>query len=295
MVMKRIALYHLETLLWINRLGSFAAAADRLNTTQPGVSARVRELETQLGVRIFRKEGRRMVLTVHGRQLVEDCEPHWSALERALLDIGGGSLQRGIVRIGTGEIVAASCLPAFLNAQKSRLPGVSLEVSVDLSARLLEQLLAATSDVVFLAGPVASPDIRSRAIGSVGLVWAASPGVAARMLADPAQTPPIWSLPRHSPLYRVMLASRAREGLAGVPVNTCNNVRALMDIVAADGGIALLPVSMAGPWLKAGTMVEVLARPAERITFEAAIRLRETDPLVLAIFEQTASLVLGEG
>src|SRR3546814_14165126 len=54
MSINRIAFYHLETLLWIARLGTFAAAAERLNTTQPAISARVRELENHLGTVLFR-------------------------------------------------------------------------------------------------------------------------------------------------------------------------------------------------------------------------------------------------
>ncbi|MEN9925330.1 MAG: hypothetical protein RL268_1456, partial [Pseudomonadota bacterium] len=68
--MRKLAIYHLETLLWIARLGTFRAAAERLNTTQPAISARVREIESQLGVEIFRREGRGVVLTARGRQLV---------------------------------------------------------------------------------------------------------------------------------------------------------------------------------------------------------------------------------
>ncbi|EJL24081.1 LysR family transcriptional regulator, partial [Novosphingobium sp. AP12] len=73
--MKRIALFHLETLMWIDRLGTFAAAAQRLNTTQPAISARVREIEEQLGVALFQREGRRMVLSARGRRLVQASEP----------------------------------------------------------------------------------------------------------------------------------------------------------------------------------------------------------------------------
>src|SRR3546814_18720347 len=58
MSINRIAFYHLETLLWIARLGTFAAAAERLNTTQPAISARVGELENHLGTVLFRREGR---------------------------------------------------------------------------------------------------------------------------------------------------------------------------------------------------------------------------------------------
>ena len=59
--MRKLAIYHLETLAWIARLGTFRAAAERLNTTQPAISARVREIESQLGIEIFRREGRGVV------------------------------------------------------------------------------------------------------------------------------------------------------------------------------------------------------------------------------------------
>src|SRR5690606_36928179 len=72
MSINRVSLYHLETLLWIDRLGTFSAAAERLNTTQPTVSARMRELEQRLGTALFRREGRAMSLTAAGRKLVRD-------------------------------------------------------------------------------------------------------------------------------------------------------------------------------------------------------------------------------
>ena len=56
MSINRVSLYHLETLLWIDRLGTFSAAAERLNTTQPAVSARMRELEQRLGSPLFRRD-----------------------------------------------------------------------------------------------------------------------------------------------------------------------------------------------------------------------------------------------
>src|SRR3546814_16354527 len=68
MSINRVSLYHLETLLWIDRLGTFSAAAERLNTTQPTVSARMRELEQRLGTALFRREGRAMSLTAAGRR-----------------------------------------------------------------------------------------------------------------------------------------------------------------------------------------------------------------------------------
>jgi DNA-binding transcriptional LysR family regulator len=288
--MKRVALYHIETLLWISRLGTFAAAAERLNTTQPAVSARVREIEAQLGLVLFRREGRRMRLTVRARKLVEDWEPIWSALEGSLLDISGSGFGRGVVRVGAGEIVAASCLPAFLIDLERHLPGVTIELAIDLTATMLEQLLAGTRDIVFLAGPVTSPKIRTRSIGGVELLWVATPAIYARMRREPGWLPTIWSLPRHSPLHGVMRTQL--EGLMpqSPPINTSNNVRMLIDIVVVGGGMALLPATMIHQELRAGTVCEVFGRPPDAVVFQAAIRSDTTDPIVLEIFKRTVDL-----
>lgn len=286
--MKRLAIYHIETLLWIARLGTYRAAADRLNTTQPAISARVREIEEQLGVALFRREGRNMVLTARGRALVADFEPLWAGFERALFrasDFGGAT---GIVRIGTGEIAAATCLPAFVSAVERDLPGVTLEIELDLTARMLQQLLAGTSDLVFLAGPVASPGVRTVALGAVGLVWVASAATAAAGGFD--RPLPVWSIPEHSPIHGAMRESLAQHGIVPPVIRTCNNVRALVDIVRAGQGAALLPETMIRAQLAEGTLVPVLPPPARQIRFEAAIRSAERDPLILELFRRVEGL-----
>lgn len=286
--MKRIALYHLETLLWIARLGTFRAAAERMHTSQPAISARVREIEEQLGIAIFRREGRNMVLTARGRRLVQECEPLWAGFEKVLLTASGFEGASGVVRIGSGEIAAASCLPGFVHAVERDLPGVTLELELDLTARMFQQLLGGTIDLAFLAGPVASPGIRTAPIGSVGLVWAASRAtVQAGGFARPL---PVWSIPDHSPLHGVTIDSLAAQGITPRSLGTCNNVRMLIDIVSGGGGAAVLPEPMIRPLLTAGTLAEILPRPARTIRFEAAIRQTESDPLVLELFRRAGEL-----
>ncbi len=285
--MKRIALYHFETLLWISRLGTFRAAAERMNTSQPAISARVREIEEQLGIAIFQRQGRNMVLTARGRRLVQECEPLWAGFEKVLLSASGFEGASGLVRIGSGEIAAASCLPGFVHAVERDLPGVTLELELDLTARMFQQLLGGTIDLAFLAGPVASPGIRTAPIGSVGLVWAASRAtVEAGGFASPL---PVWSIPDHSPLHGVTVDSLGAHGITPRSLGTCNNVRMLIDIISG-GGAAVLPEPMIRPLLADGTLAEVLPRPARTIRFEAAIRQTESDPLVLELFRRAGEL-----
>lgn len=286
--MKRIAIYHLETLLWIARLGTFRGAAERLNTTQPAISARVREIEEQLGIAIFRREGRNMVLTARGRRLVKECEPLWAGFEKALLTASGFEGATGTVRIGTGEIAAASCLPAYVHEIERDLPGVTLEIELDLTARMLQQLLGGMIDMAFLAGPVASPGIRTAGLGAVSLVWVA--GQETARAGGFAQNLPVWSIPSHSPLHGVMLETLAQGAITPRSISTCNNVRTLIDIVSGGGGAAVLPEPMVRPLMASGTLVEVLPRPARTIQFEAAIRATESDPVVLELFNRAAGL-----
>lgn len=287
--MRRISLYHLETLLWISRLGTFGAAAERLNTTQPAVSARIRELENQIGFRLFEKAGRTMALTVRGREFVRECEPLWASIERTFLQSGRFEGASGIVRIGAGEIAAASCLPPFFTALKADMPRVTFEVEIDLSHGLLQKLLGANCDLIFLAGPIASPQIEIAPIGAVDLAWVASPALPTDQGFDGA-SPTLWLLHRHSPIHGVARASLEAAGLKDATINTGNNARLLIDIVLAGGGVSLLPEIMVRDHLQSGKLVRLRPDLDRSVTFFAAIRAQERDPLVRDIFERASAL-----
>lgn len=289
--MIKLALHHFETLLWIARLGTFRAAAERLNTTQPAISARVREIETQLGTRMFRREGRGVVLTARGRQLVQDCEPLLAGFERALLEASGYAGASGVVRVGAGEIAASTCLPGFVAEAKRELPGVTLDVTVELTARMLLHLFGGTLDLVFLAGPVLDPALRSVPLGAIGLVWLASPAVAAAGgFACPLT---VWSLGQESPIHRMTLRSLERHGVSVRSIDNCSNVQTMLQIVAGGSGAALLPETMARRAMDEGALVEVLPRPREKIEFQAGVRADERDPLVLDLFERAGRHRIG--
>jgi DNA-binding transcriptional LysR family regulator len=196
-----------------------------------------------------------------------------------------------VVRIGSGEIAAASCLPGFVTAIERDLPGVALEVELDLTARMLQQLLAGRIDLALLAGPVVSPGMRSVPLGAVELAWVASRSTAeSGGFANPL---PVWSIPDHSPLHAVTVESLAANGIVPRSLCTCNNVRTLIDIVSGGGGAAVLPRSMVGAQLASGDMVEVLPSPERTIQFEAAIRSSESDPVVLELFRRASDLSVG--
>ncbi len=76
--MRKFSLAQLEAFLWICRLGTFHAAAERLNLTQPTVSLRIRELESALGARLFERRGNGMRLSAEGTILLRYAERAWT-------------------------------------------------------------------------------------------------------------------------------------------------------------------------------------------------------------------------
>lgn len=294
MAINRVALYHIETLLWIDRLGTYAAAAARLNTTQPAISARIRELEAHVGAELFRREGRSMSLTPAGRQLVRECGRLWGDLQSALLACGGFGEVSGVIRIGTGEIVAASCLPAFLSRLKADMPQVTLELEIDLTANLIQQLLTGRTDIAFAAGPVTHPALKFRSIGAVSLVWLANPEIAAAFReAAPDRMVPIWSLASHSPIHGRMRDAIAASALPNRPLNLCNNAQMMIDIAKAGGGIGIFPESMVRADMASGALVELEAMPPlEPVMFHVAMRAADNEPVTTEIFNRAGELRL---
>lgn len=296
MSISRIAFYHLDTLLWIARLGTFGAAAERLNTSQPAISARVRELENLVGKQLFRREGRTMTLTPAGRQLVRESEPLMARFQDIVQGTTSISDSSGIIRIGAGEIAAASCLPGFVAGLHQELPNVSLEIEIALTADLIQQILTGRTDLVFGAGRIAHPALRTTPIGSVGLLLLASPATVAKLKAGSnAGNVPIWSLSSHSPLYQIMKEAIARAGLASRMINLCNNARMMIDIVMAGGGIGIFPSSMVQQALGEGRLEPIPgATDIPPVEFQVAIRAAEMDPLILHIFDRVSGLDISE-
>ena len=297
MSINRISLYHLETLLWIDRLGTFSAAAERLNTTQPAVSARMRELEQRLGSKLFRRDGRSMSLTAAGRKLVRDCDPLLRDMQLALLGSGGFAEASGVVRIGAGEIAAASCLPPFVAKLKAEMPNVGLEIEIDLTANLIQQLLTGRTDLAFAAGPIAHPALKTSPIGAVALVWLASPVVAATFGGGggggDAVPVPVWSLASHSPIHGRMRDAIQASRIAQKSLNLCNNARMMIDIAKADGGVGIFPEPMVRDDVERGLLVELADMPTlAPVEFHVAMRVADTEPVLMRIFDEAARLRL---
>src|SRR4051794_32461149 len=103
--MDSLNLRQVETFYWVVKLGSFQAAADHLHTTQPGVSARVRQLERTLGVDLFDRSARSARLTARGRDLVEYATSLLVLSREIKQRVADKAALTGLVRLGVADTI----------------------------------------------------------------------------------------------------------------------------------------------------------------------------------------------
>ncbi|GAB5412442.1 MAG: LysR substrate-binding domain-containing protein [Congregibacter sp.] len=154
MVDRRITLESLEVLDAIDRKGSFAAAAASLYRVPSKVTYTVKRLEEDLGVQLFRKEGRRSVLTPAGRLLLEQGREILEAADRLVentrqLDRGWESR----LRIAMDSVFGFDLLTTLIAEFCGLRPGTEIDISEEVLGGSWEAIATHRVDLV-----VGAPD-----------------------------------------------------------------------------------------------------------------------------------------
>jgi DNA-binding transcriptional LysR family regulator len=152
-----IDLRNLETFVWVAQLGGFRSAADKLNTTQPAISARIALLEDELGVKLFDREQRRATLTAKGFELLGYAERMLQLRADMLRAVSEKMAMRGIIRLGVAETIVHTWLPRLIERLNAVYPLITLEIDVDITPNLRHALVGHQLDIAFLLGPVSEP------------------------------------------------------------------------------------------------------------------------------------------
>jgi DNA-binding transcriptional LysR family regulator len=123
-------LRQLRTFVTVAELGTVTRAAVQLNTAQPALSRQIAELEQQLGLRLFERVGRRLLLSVHGEELLGDCRRLLNDA-KALGERAQG-LQRGdigILKVAASPHLIEGVFPRFLQVYSRHFPGVHVKLN----------------------------------------------------------------------------------------------------------------------------------------------------------------------
>lgn len=132
---------------------SVTRAAQQLQRAQSNVTTRIRQLEEDLGVELFLRDGKRMSLTERGSEFLAYAEQLLALADEARQSMHPAK-PGGRLRLGSMESTAASRLPALLASYHKACPRVALEVSTGTSRALLDGVRARRLDCALVAaGP----------------------------------------------------------------------------------------------------------------------------------------------
>lgn len=153
--------------------GGFTAAAQRLGVATGKVSVEISRLESRLGMALFHRTTRKVVLTDDGQALYEECRPLLVGLTDALERATSGERQlKGTLRISTTVDHAALSLAPILAAFASEHPGLSIDLRT--SDRIVD-LVEAGVDVTIRLGWLRDSSSRAVKLGEFGQFVVAAP------------------------------------------------------------------------------------------------------------------------
>ncbi|MES9996515.1 LysR substrate-binding domain-containing protein [Desulfovibrio aminophilus] len=263
----------LKTFVTVASLLNFNQAGRALHAAQSTVSVRVRALEEELGVRLFDRLGRRVLLTeagerllVYGRKLV-DME------EEARSWVMGDANAHGTISVRMPETLCLRRLTGTLRAFRESCPGARIRLLPCLFDGIGDDLRRGVTDLAFvLANEVLSRDLVAELLGVEELVLVAAPGhpLAGRAGIGPKDLvgqPMLLSTGdcSYRRIVEGMLAQAGSEPLATVE---CGSVEAVKRFAVRGVGLTILPEITARSELAAGTLA---ALPWTEGPLEAAV------------------------
>ncbi len=240
--------------------GHMTRAAAQLGIQQPPLSQQIKALEQQLGMALLRRHPKGVALTDAGRLLLVEAKrllQDFAEMRERMAGLARG--QQGQLSVGfTSSAAAHAYTPEVLRACRGRYPDISLTLSEDNAAALIEAVAKARLHCAFIRVPVARPD------GLVFETLLSEPALLAvpldHRLAGDAKT-------RHRPvalselqdeplilvrrpgapgLYANLLSLCEREGVRPLIAAEVERMMTNLNLVAAGAGISIVPASMRG-------------------------------------------------
>lgn len=167
----------LKAFLAIAEAKTFTAGARRVNVTQAAISMQIKQLEDEVGLPLFVRTPRRVIVTEAGEYLMGRARrilrEHDSALSE-IAELGGA--EHGRLRIGSASaLFATQQLPQILQHLREKFPNSELGVTSGTSTALIEKIQHGEIDIAFVSFPVDAPNIQTDLLFSDEIVAVAHP------------------------------------------------------------------------------------------------------------------------
>lgn len=247
-------LRHIRYFLAVAEERNFTRAASRLGIGQPPLSQQIRDLETEIGARLFHRIPQGVELTEAGRAFHDAVRGFPLLAERAVGAARKAARgEQGALRVGfTGSAVFSPLVPSTIRAFRRAYPDVDLSLEEAVTTRLLAGLREGTLDVLFLrpGTEAARADLQLRALIAEPMVVVLPASHPAARLARV----PLASLRGDklilthravmATMFDTVLAACQKAGFQPVLGPAAPQISGVVTLVAAESGVSVVPRSM---------------------------------------------------
>ena len=266
-------LRQIETFLKVAELGSFSRAAERLGYSQSAVTMQVKQLERELGARLFDRLPRGAQLTDQGRAFAFHAQEVAGVIDRAQASVrvgdGRDAGMVGTLRIGSVESLSTAVLPDLLVRFHKQYPHVELVLKTARREQLVEGVRANRLDMlVTMDRQVSERGLARTLLREEDIVFACAPELAAHLgPLDMMRLPDIpLVLTERGESYRFELERQLAERDEQLhPVVETGNTDTLVHLAKCGVGVAFLPRFSVASALRAGELVELKVDGMQRV------------------------------
>jgi LysR family transcriptional regulator, hydrogen peroxide-inducible genes activator len=268
---------------------SFRRAAERCHVSQPSLSAQLGQVEDALGVRLFERDKRRVLVTAAGRELVErarrlllDADDLVAAAKRV------GDPLAGTIRLGVIPTISSYLLPRIAPRLRARFPRLRVIWIEDKTPVLSSSLAAGTLDGALLARESAIGDAEQEVVAVDPFVLVAPPGHPLAAGPAPISTKELSGadvlLLDDGHCFRDQALAVCARAKANELDFRATSLTTLVQMVAGGAGVTLLPaLAVPAEVGRAGLQVRRFRDPEPHRTIVLAWRRRS--PLARALPE----------
>ena len=147
----------LNTLIRAAQFQSFSKAAESLGYSQSAVTVQIKALEEELGVRLFDRMGKRVILTAQGQCFLEYANSILDTIHNARRALSEDAELEGCLHIGTLESLCFFRLPGLMHQFRVEHPKVSLRVTTGSPEELIEKMERGEVDLICILDSRATP------------------------------------------------------------------------------------------------------------------------------------------
>lgn len=255
-------LKNLETFIQVAELNSFTRAAEKLGYAQPTVSFQIRQLEAELGVRLFDRIGHTVRLTEMGREALVRAQDICRACRELTAGAGEQTETETVVRLAMADSLRTALLGKWFAVFREKYPHISIRITTAGTEDLFRLLDQNEVDVVCtLDSHIYDTSYIVAAEEKVGVHFVASsrsPLAAAGAAAPEALWQQPFLLTEKGMSYRRLLDGQlARDGRELRPVLEISSADLLCELVEEGVGVSFLPDYVTEAAVRRGTVTRL--------------------------------------